>query len=161
MSDNETNDRLGPLELLVLEFPRGEVTGAGFATMTDLVNRGIIAVIDLEFVRRTESGAVELVDITDAIATAPEDLDYLVGASSGLLDPDDVAAVGEAIQPGSLAGVLLFEHIWIVPMVDAVQAGGARVVMAARVDPTALTAALDRADGTPPGGPQADEGSRI
>jgi hypothetical protein len=159
--EGETADRLGPVELLVIEFPRGEVRATGFATMTDLVDRGVIAVLDLEFVRRTEDGDVHLVDIADAVEDAPDDLGYLIGASSGLLDADDVTAVGEEIQPGSLAGVLLFEHVWILPMVDAIHAGGARVVTAARVDPADLTAALDRLDRDGPAGSRHDEGSEI
>lgn len=154
-------DRLGPVELLVVEFPRGEVRAAGFATMTDLVDRGVIAVLDLEFVRRTAEGDVEVVDIVDAVAGAPDDLGYLVGASSGLLDADDITAVGEAIEPGSLAGVLLFEHVWIVPMVDAIEAGGARVVTSARVDPADLAAALDRLDVDSADGSSPDHGSEI
>lgn len=153
----EALDRLGPVELLVIEFPRGEVTSGGFATLTDLVERGIVTVLDLEFVRHTEQGQVVLVDIADAVADAPDDLAYLVGASTGLLDDDDVAAVGETIEPGSLAGVLLFEHTWIVPMVDAVHAGGARVVTSARVDPADVAAALDRAETENPTDPTGTE----
>lgn len=139
-------DRLAPVELLVIEFPRGQISGAGFATMTDLIERGIITVLDLEFVRRTDDGEIQLIDIAEAVGDADQNLGYLIGASSGLLDLDDITAVGEEIEPGSIAGVLLFEHIWIVPMVDAIQAGGARVVTSARVDPADLTAALDRLD---------------
>lgn len=153
----EALDRLGPVELLVIEFPRGEVTSGGFATLTDLVERGIVTVLDLEFVRHTEQGKVVLVDIAEAVADAPDDLAYLVGASTGLLDDDDVAAVGETIEPGSLAGVLLFEHTWIVPMVDAVHAGGARVVTSARVDPADVAAALDRAETENPTSPTGTE----
>ena len=55
-TDHDTGDRLGPVELLVIEFPRGEVRAEGFATLTDLVDRGVIGVLDLEFVRRGEDG---------------------------------------------------------------------------------------------------------
>ncbi|MGM0384468.1 MAG: DUF6325 family protein [Actinomycetota bacterium] len=135
-------DRIGPVDVLVIEFPRGEVRSQGFATLLDLVERDIIHVLDLEFVRRDMDGSVESVDIADAVADAPEDLGFLVGAASGLLDPDDVAFVGEVIEPGSLAGVLLFEHVWIMPMADAIEAGGARIVTAAHVDPLDLLAVL-------------------
>lgn len=157
-TDHDTGDRLGPVELLVIEFPRGEVRAEGFATLTDLVDRGVIGVLDLEFVRRGEDGEVVLVDPAEAVAGAPDDLGHLVGASTGLLDHDDVAAVGESIEPGSLAGVLLFEHVWILPMVDAIEAGGARVLTTARVDPADLTAALDRLDAA---GPPATETQEI
>lgn len=157
----DMSDRVGPIELLVIEFPRGEIRAAGFATMTDLVDRGVIAVLDLEFVRRAEDGEVELVDIGDAVADASDDLGHLVGASSGLLDADDIAAVGASIEPGSLAGILLFEHVWILPMVDAIHAGGARVLTAARVDPADLVAALDRLDGDGTADSQRDNGRVI
>jgi hypothetical protein len=138
-------DRLGPVDVLVVEFPRGEVRPQGFVTLLDLVERDIIHVLDLEFVRRDVDGGVEIVDIADAVADAP-DLGFLVGAASGLLDPDDVAFVGEVIEPGSLAGVLLFEHVWIMPMADAIEAGGARIVTAAHVDPLDLLEALGHDD---------------
>ena len=70
------------------------------------------------------------------------DLGYLVGASSGLLDEDDIAFVGDLIAPGSLAGVLLYEHSWIIPMADALEAGGARIVTAAHLDPLDVVGAL-------------------
>ena len=140
----EPEDRLAPTELLVIEFPRGQVRAEGFATLTELVERGVIGVLDLQFVRRTDEGGVEAVPIEDAVAGSDADLGHLVGAASGLLDEDDLVTVAESIESGSLAGVMLFEHIWILPMVDAISRGGARVVTSARVDPAEIVAALDR-----------------
>ena len=133
-------DRLGPVDVLIIEFPRGELRPEGFATLLDLVERDNIHVLDLEFVRRDAEGGVALVDLADAVAGS--ELVFLEGASSGLLDPDDVAFVGEVIEPGSLAGVLLFEHVWIMPLADAIEAGGARIVTSAHVDPLDLIAVL-------------------
>ena len=145
MSQNP-QDRLGPVDILVIEFPRGELKHEGFATLVDLVERGIIHVLDLEFVRKDTDGGVAIVDIEDAVAGASEDLGFLVGASSGLLDLDDVTFVGEVIEPGSLAGVLLFEQIWIMPMADAIERSGARIVTFAHVDPVDVIAALGSDD---------------
>lgn len=139
-------DRLGPTEVLVIEFPRGQVRAEGFATLTDLAARGVIAVLDLEFVRRAENGEVARVSVADAVAGAPADLADLAGAESGLLDDDDLRDLGESIEPGSLAGALLLEHTWILPMADALSSGGARLVTSARVDPAEIVAALDRLD---------------
>lgn len=138
----ENVDRLGPVDVLVIEFPRGVITPEGFATLLDLVDREVIRVLDLEFVRRAEGGGLDVVDIADAVTGAPADLGYLVGASSGLLDEDDVAFVGDLIEPGSLAGVLLYEHAWIIPMADAIEAGGARIVTSAHLDPLDVIGAL-------------------
>ena len=146
MNDMDEGDRLGPTELLVIEFPRGEVRSEGFATLTDLVARGVIGVLDLQFVRRSQDGTVEQVTITDAVAGDDEDLRHLAGAASGLLDADDLQSVGDSIEPGSLAGALLFEHTWLLPMIDAISTGGARVISSARVDPAEIIAALDRLD---------------
>ena len=151
-----TEDRLAPVELLIIEIPREEVRATGFATLTDLVDRGIITVLDLEFVRRTDEGAVERVGVADVVAGASDDLGFLIGASTGLLDEDDIAEVGASIEPGSLAGVLLFEHAWILPMVDAIHSGGARVLTSARVDPAEIAAALDRLDDRDAGSPGDD-----
>ncbi len=138
----EGTDRLGPVDVLVVEFPRGVVSGEGFGTLLDLTERGVVRVLDLEFVRRDAKGGLEVVEIAEAVAGADEDLGYLVGASSGLLDEDDIAFVGDLIAPGSLAGVLLYEHSWIIPMADALEAGGARIVTAAHLDPLDVVGAL-------------------
>lgn len=135
-------DRLGPVDLLVIEFPRGVVRAEGFQTLVDLVEREVIRVLDLEFVRRESDGTVSIIDVSEAVADASEDLGFLVGASSGLLDPEDVAYVGGVIQDGSIAGVLVYENVWIMPMAAAIEAGGARIITAAHVDPDDLIAAL-------------------
>lgn len=140
----EEGDRLGPTELLVIEFPLGEVRREGFATMSDLVERGVIGVLDLQFVRRAVDGTVERVSVTDAVAGDDEDLGFLAGATPGLIGADDLGTVCDSIEPGSLAGVLLVEHTWIVPMIDRMASSGARVVSSVRVDPTEIVAARDR-----------------
>ncbi len=131
----EAADRFGPVDVLIVEFPRGVITSAGFDSLLDLVHRQVIQVLDLEFVRRDDSGEVTLVDIADAVADAPEDLGFLVGASSGLLDEEDVTYVGGLIEPGSLAGVLLYEHVWMIPLADAIESGGAHVLSVGHLDP--------------------------
>lgn len=144
MTAPDRGDRLGPTELLVIEFPHGEVRGEGFATLTELVEREVIGVLDLQFVRRTDGGTVERVSVTDAVAGDDEDLGPLAGATPGLIGADDIEAVGDSIEPGSLAGVLLLEHTWILPMIERMADSGARVVRSVRVDPAQIVAARDR-----------------
>lgn len=139
-------DRLGPTELLVIEFPRGEVRLEGVATLSDLVEREVIAVLDAQFVRRTGSGALERVDIADAVAGNHESLGTLGWAGSGLIDVQDLEAVGGSIAAGSLAGVFLLEHTWVLPMIDRIASSGARVVRSVRVDPADIVAARHRVE---------------
>lgn len=147
---HDGQDRLGPVELLVIEFPSGRIGASGFSTLTGLVDRRIITVLDLEFVRREADGSVVVIDVEEAVVGDLTELSDLGGASSGLLDAEDLEAVGEAIQPGSLAGVLVYEQVWQLPVVDALERSGARVVTAAHVDPAAVVAALEQ-DGQPSG----------
>ncbi|MGA8047150.1 MAG: DUF6325 family protein [Dermatophilaceae bacterium] len=144
MAAPDEGGRLGPIELLVIEFPLGEVRSEGFATLTDLVERGVIAVLDLQFVRSADDGTVERVSAADAVGGDDGELGYLAGASSGLIGADDIGAAGASIEPGVLAGVLLLEHTWILPLIDQMASSGARVVRSARVDPAQIVAARDR-----------------
>ena len=144
MASAGAGDRLGPTELLVIEFPRGEVRLEGVATLSDLVARGIISVLEVQFVRRTGPGTVERVSITDAVAGSHEDLSTLGWAGSGLIGGQDLEAVGESVAEGSLAGVFLIEHTWVVPMIDRIASSGARVVRSVRVDPADIVAARNR-----------------
>lgn len=137
------SDRLAPVDVLVIEFPDGELTPDGFRVLLDLVQRDVIHVLDLELVRRRPDGDVALVDLEDEVRQGQDVLSSLVGASSGLLDQDDVAFVGEQIDHGSLAAVLMFEHVWLSPLVDAIEAGRARVVAAVHVDADALSTAIE------------------
>ncbi|MDO5711726.1 MAG: DUF6325 family protein [Micrococcales bacterium] len=138
----ETTDRLGPVDVLIIEFPDGAIRAEGFARLVDLTERQVIRVLDLEFVRRPHEGAMELLDIADAVAGAPEPLDHLIGASTALLDLDDLDVVGEVIEPGSTAAVLLYEQVWVLPLADAFGADGARIASAAHVDPLEVIEAL-------------------
>lgn len=138
----ETMDRFGPVDVLVIEFPDGVITADGFTSLVDLTERGIIRVLDLEFVRRPHEGSMKLLDIADVVAGAPEALDHLIGASTALLDVDDLDVVREFIEPGNTAAVLLYEQVWILPLADAFAAGGARIASAAHVDPLEVVDAL-------------------
>ena len=134
-------DRLGPVDLLVIEFPRGRLSAEGFATLVDLVDRDVLRVLDLEFVTRPEDGPPRLVAIEDAVSEEAE-LHYLNGASTDLLDDDDVLEVGTHIEPGSLGCVVVVEHSWALGLSDALEASGAHLLRSSRVSPEDLVAAL-------------------
>jgi hypothetical protein len=122
------DDILGPIDYLAVEFPSGNVTGEGFLPLMDLVRRGIIRVLDLEFVAKSADGALRTVAL-DAIAhAAGVDVTLWRGAESGLLDRSDAANVGAGIAPGSVAGILVYENVWAAPLIAAFERGGAHVV---------------------------------
>jgi Family of unknown function (DUF6325) len=102
---HEELDEMGPIDYVVIEWPGGRPTGEAAPLLVDLVDRGLIRVMDLAFIRKTEDGEVEPLDVS-ALATEVDGLSELIGASSGLLSPEDVDAAATALDPGSAAGIL-------------------------------------------------------
>ncbi|MEU6069667.1 MULTISPECIES: DUF6325 family protein [Streptomyces] len=144
-------EEMGPVDYLVIEFPGNRMTGEAFPLLVDLVERGIVRILDLTFVRKDSDGSVtglELQDLGDEV-----DLSVFAGASSGLLDQGDIEEAGNALEPGNSAAVLVYENLWAAPLARALRRGGAQLVAGGRIPIQALLASLDAVEGTtPPGG---------
>jgi hypothetical protein len=133
----------GPISYLIVEFPGNKMTGEGFPILVDLVDRGVIRILDLMFVARDADGTVRVLDLSDIDHDGTLDLTVFEGASSGLLDESDVADAAPVIEPGSSAGILVFENRWAAPFVQALRRGGAELVAAGYIPQDALEASLD------------------
>ncbi|MEU9009114.1 DUF6325 family protein [Streptomyces sp. NPDC048479] len=147
-------EEMGPVDYLVVEFPGNRMTGEGFPLLVDLVDRGIIRILDLRFIRKDSDGSVtalELTNLGDGL-----DLTVFEGASSGLLGQDDLDEAATALEPGNSAGVLVYENLWAAPFARAMRRSGAQLVTGGRIPVQALLASLDEAEATAPGGPAAD-----
>lgn len=139
----EELDALGPVSYLVVEFPGNKMTGEGLPILVDLVDRGVIRILDLLFVGRDTDGSVLGLDLADLDGDGTLDLSVFEGASSGLLDESDAADAASVIKPGSSAAVLLFEHRWATPFVSALRRGGAELVAAGFIPQDALVTSLE------------------
>jgi len=137
------DDVLGPIDYLAVEFPGGRITGEGFALVLDLVHRGLIRVLDMQFVAKATDGTVSRVALGAIEHGGDIDITRWDGASSGLLDEADRAAVGAVIETGSLAGILVYENIWAVPLMAALDRNEARLVGSGRIGSDDLLTALD------------------
>jgi hypothetical protein len=137
------DDVLGPIDYLAVEWPGGQVTGEGFQLLLDLVDRGIVRVLDLEFVAKAADGTVRTVALGDVEHRGDVDVTMWDGASSGLLDQSDVDEVASVIGPGSLAGILVYENVWAVPLMAALDRSSARLLGAGRIVAEDLVTALD------------------
>lgn len=137
---------LGPIDYLAVEWPGGHVTGEGFQLLLDLVERGTIRVLDLEFIAKAADGTVRKVALGDLEHDGQVNVTMWDGASSGLLDQSDLDEVAAAIEPDSLAGILVYENVWAVPMWTALDRSSARLVGAGRIVADDLLAALDATD---------------
>jgi hypothetical protein len=139
-------DETGPIDYLVVEFPGNRMTGEGFPLLIDLVDRGIIRILDLSFITRDVDGSVTAVEIADFDGDGALDLAVFQGASSGLLGPDDLNEAAAAVEPGSSAGILVYENVWAAPFAAALRRGGAQLVASGRIPVQAILAALEAAE---------------
>ena len=137
---------MGPVDYLVVEFPGNRMTGEGLPLLVDLVDRGLIRILDLVFVKKDEDGSVAAMQIADLDGDGQLDLAVFEGAASGLLGDDDLADAGGVLEPGSSAGILVYENVWAAPFAAALRRGGGQLVASGRIPVQALLAAVDSAE---------------
>ena len=140
---------LGPIDMVVIGYPPGApMTGEAIPIVLDLVDRGIIRVLDALFVIKNDDGTFSGFDIADLDADTVGDLTVFTGASTGLIHDDDVALVAAEIEPGTGAVMIVYENRWAAPFIAAVRRNGGVLVASERVSAQALTDALEAAEAT-------------
>jgi len=141
--DRDDLEDMGPIDYLVVEFPGSRMTGEGLPLLVDLVDRGIIRILDLVFVKKELDGSVRGVAIADLDHDGKLDLAVFEGASSGLLGQEDLDEAGGVLEPGSSAGLLVYENRWAAPFARELRRGGGQLVASGRIPVQAVLAALD------------------
>ncbi|MFP3712807.1 DUF6325 family protein [Puerhibacterium sp. TATVAM-FAB25] len=143
---DRTIDEMGPVDYIVVEFPQNRLDGEALPLLVDLVDRGVIRVLDLAFVQKDAEGRVAGMELQDLDVDGDFDLAVFDGASSGILDEEDLQEAGAALEPGSAAGVLVYENSWAAPFAAALRRGGGMLVASGRIPVQSLVAALDAAE---------------
>jgi len=138
----EVDTLMGPVDFLVVEFPGDRRTGEGLPALVDLVDRGIIRIIDLVFVKRGDDGSLVQVTVADLDGDGALDLAVFEGAATGIIGDEEMDEAAGVLSPGSSAAILLFENTWAVPFVNAMARSGAQVVASGRIPVEELAAAL-------------------
>jgi uncharacterized membrane protein len=136
-------DEMGPIDYVVVEFPGNRMTGEAFPILVDLVDRGVVRILDLVFVRKDTDGSVVGLELKDLDGDGELDLTVFEGVSSGLLGDDDIQEAGQVLQPGSSAGILVYENVWAGPFAAAIRRSGGQLVASGRIPVQAVLAALD------------------
>ncbi|HEX6584617.1 MAG TPA: DUF6325 family protein [Thermoleophilaceae bacterium] len=135
---------LGPVDIVVIGFPPdAPMTGEAIPLLLDLVDRGIIRVLDVLFVMENEDGTFSGFEAQDLEADRIGDFKVFEGASSGLLGEEDVATAAEAIEPGTAAVIIVYENRWAGPFVAAVRRNGGMLIDNQRIPAQDLIDALD------------------
>ena len=138
-----SEDVLGPVDFLAIEFPGGQLTAAGFERLLALANDGVVDILDMEFITKDTDGKSKKIDAWEFAVPGGVNLSAWAGASSGLLDDSDVTEIAAAMQPGSVAVVVIYENRWALGLVDAWRRDGARLIASGGLSPDDIVAALD------------------
>jgi dihydroorotase-like cyclic amidohydrolase len=139
----------GPVDFVLLEFPRAKPDGRVAEALIDLVERGIVRVYDLLVVRKETDGTFSGVDLTEA---SPDDTVGFVafaGARSGLLGDDDLRKAADAMEPGTVAALIVYENAWAIPFVAAARDAGGQLIASARIPAEDIMNALEAIETTP------------
>ncbi len=136
---------MGPIDYLLIEWPGRQPNGEVAPHLVDLVDRGLIRILDLLFIAKDEEGNVAALNIADVGGEVAE-LAIFEGASSGLLGDEDVEQAGGVLEPGTSAALLVFENSWAAPFVGAVRRSGGELVASGRIPAEDVLAALDAAE---------------
>jgi hypothetical protein len=139
-------DELGPVDFLAIEFPGGRLTTPGFEQLLSLADQGVVDILDMEFITKDADGKSKKVDVWEFAVPSGVDLSAWAGASSGLLDDSDVGEISAAMQPGSVAVVVIYENRWALGLVDAWRREGARLIATGGLPADEIIAALDAAE---------------
>jgi len=141
------DEELGPIDIVVIAFPAdAPMTGESVPIMLDLVDRGIIRVLDVLFVVKEADGTFAGFQATDLDSHNVGDFREFEGASSGLLGDEDVATAADAIEPGTAAVMIVYENRWAGPFAAAVRRNGGRLVDFQRIPVQELIASLEAAE---------------
>ena len=145
----DIRDDIGPIDYLVLEFPADKADDVdGLTLLVDLIDRSVVRLLDLVFVRKDRDGSLIRLAITNLDGDGNVDLAIFEGVCADLLDPDDADDVTDALPPGGAAAIVIYENRWTEPLVPALRRGGAEIVASGRLRYPDIVAALDGLDAT-------------
>ncbi len=144
MSEPEL-DEMGPIDYIVLEWPTEPSGDEVVPLLVDLVDRGIIRILDISFVSKGQDGTVAALEIND-LGPGAAAFGVLEGASSGVVDDEDLLEAASVLEPGTSAAILVWENRWAAPVAIALRRSGGQLVASGRIPVQALVASLDALD---------------
>lgn len=133
---------MGPIDYLLVEWPGKQPNGEALPHLVDLVDRGLIRILDFAFIKKEEDGSVIQLEIADL----GDEILVLEGASSGILSDEDTSEAAQALENGTSAALLVYENSWAAPFASAVRRSGGQLVASGRIPVNEILAALEAAE---------------
>ncbi len=140
-------EEMGPVDYVLLEWPQGRPTDDVAPMIVDLVDRGLIRILDIAFINKDSTGAMTVLDL-DHLDGSAGAFRAFEGASSGLLDYEDLRDAASALENDNSAAVIIWENRFLAPLAVALRHSGAQLIGSGRVPVQALIASLDALEAT-------------
>lgn len=142
MAPDAEQAEIGPIDYILVEWPGRRPDGEIAPHLVDLVDRGLIRILDLVFIEKDEAGNVAALELSELGGEVVE-LGIFEGASSGLIGDDEIGDAGGVLEPGTAAALLVYENAWAAPFAAAVRRSGGELVAGGRIPVDQVLAALD------------------
>jgi len=139
----ETVDVLGSVDWIVVEFPGSKFNGEVAPAIKDLVERGLVRVLDLLIIKKAGDGSFEAFEIADLDDSELGDLRAYETELAMVLSEQDVNDLAATIEPGSSAAVLVWENLWAAPVGAAIRHAGGQLVASGRIPTQAVLAVIE------------------
>jgi hypothetical protein len=133
---------IGPVEILVISFPGNKFNGDVAPALAELVQTGLIKVIDLVFVAKDAAGDVVALELSELDETTSAAFLPHVEEPSGMLAEEDIEDLAGDLDSNSSAAILLFEHVWATRFRDAVVDSGGELLASIRIPKEAIDEVL-------------------
>ena len=146
ISGREQLEEMGPIDYVVIEWPGTQPKGENVPMLLELVDRGIIRILDVALLAKDEDGTTGALEIADL--GSDHEFAAFEGASTGIIGQDDLDEAAAALEPGSAAAVLIWENRWAAPVAAGIRRSGGQLVASGRIPVQAILAALDATEPT-------------
>jgi hypothetical protein len=143
----EDIEAMGPIDYVVIEWPKQQPNGEAGPLIADLHDRGLIRILDIAFMVKADDGSVAAIELGEMDIDDPG-LSAFEGAASGLLGEEDLEEAAKALEPGTTAAVLIWENRWMAPVAVALRRSGGQLVASGRIPIQAMLASLDAVEAT-------------
>jgi hypothetical protein len=145
--DREQLEEMGPVDYVVLEWPHQQPTGEAIPLILDLVDKGIIRILDIAVLAKDTDGTVSSLELGALDGDAAGGFADFEGAQTGLIGQDDLDEAAGVLAPGTMAAILIWENRWAAPVAVALRRSGGQLVASGRIPVQAILASLDALEG--------------